>query len=235
MKRYLTALALVLALGGAAGCAEYTTTGVPADGATGAAEAGEALAPDADPLVGTSWKLTSSTSSADLADFAITATFAEGTMSGQAPVNSYNAAYTVEADTQIQIGPVASTKMAGEPAAMTAEGAYFALLEQVTGFVVSPEELQLTADGEAVLVYGPASGAGEGADPGAEQAAATQEFADTLVGKTAEDAEAATAEAGFQYRVVSEDGEDKPVTADYIPTRVNVTLEDGEVTKAGVG
>lgn len=235
MKRYLSALALVLAIGGAAGCAEYTTTGLPAEEASGP-EVGESPAAHSDPLAGTSWKLKSTTSSAKLADFAITAAFDEGSMAGQAPVNSYNAAYEVEGE-ELQIGPVASTKMAGEPAAMTAEGAYFAILEQVTGFVVSSEELQLTADGEAVLVYGPATGTevGEGADPGAEQAATTQEFADTLVGKTAEEAEAATAEAGFEYRVISEDGKDMPVTADYIPTRVNVTIEDGEITKASVG
>lgn len=230
MKRLASALALVLALGTTAGCAEYTTTGVPQEGAQANAE--ESLAPGTDPLVGTSWVLTSAESSAaDLATFPITATFEEGVMSGKAPVNNYTAAYEVEADTEIQIGPVAATKMAGPPEAMTAEGAYFALLEQVTGFVVSGEQLQLIADSEPVLVYSPA-GAEGAADPATAQA---QAVADTLVGMSAEEAEKAVVAAGLTWRVVAEDGSFKAVTSDYRPDRVNVEITDGTVTTATVG
>jgi heat shock protein HslJ len=230
MKRLASALALVLALGTTAGCAEYTTTGVPQEGAE--TKSGESLAPGEDALVGTSWVLESAESSAaDLATFPITATFEEGVMSGKAPVNTYNAAYQVEADTEIQIGPVASTKMAGPPEAMTAEGAYFALLEQVTGFVVSSEQLQLVADGEPVLVYAPAPAAGTD-DPATAEA---QAVADSLVGKSAEEAEKAVLAAGLTWRVIAEDGSFNAVTGDYRVDRVNVEITDGTVTTATVG
>jgi heat shock protein HslJ len=231
MKRLASALALVLALGTTAGCAEYTTTGAPQEGAE-VSEAGETLAPGVDPLVGTSWVLKSASSStADLTTFPITASFAEGAMSGKAPVNTYTATYEVEADTQIQIGPVAATKMAGPAAAMAAEGAYFALLEQVTGFVVSSEELQLIANDEPVLVY-------EAGDQAAAEDPATKEaqaVADTLVGQTAEEAEKAVVAAGLTWRVIAEDGKFAAVTSDYNPARVNVEVTDGKVTAASVG
>lgn len=234
MKRLATALALVIALGTTAGCAQYTTTGAPQEGAE-ETQSKETLAPGEDPLVGTSWTLKSAESTtADLTAFPITASFAEGVMSGQAPVNTYTAAYEVEGDTEIRFGPVASTKMAGAPEAMAAEGAYFALLEQVTGFVVSDEELQLIAASEPVLVFTPApdKGASGSADP-AE--AAAREAAESIVGMPAEEAEKAVLAAGLTWRVIAEEGDFKAVTSDYIPSRVNVELNDGKVTTATVG
>ena len=231
MKRFASALALVLALGGTAGCADYTTTGVPAEEGNEVTEVGESLAPGVDPLVGTSWTLTSAESTvADLATFPITATFEEGVLSGQAPVNSYTASYEVEADTEIQIGPIAATKMAGPAAAMAAEGAYFTLLEQVTGFVVSSEELQLIAEGEPILVYAPAEEETE--DPAAAEAEA---LATTLIGMSAEEAEEAVTEAGLTYRVIAEDGVYNAVTSDYNPSRINVEITSGTITTASVG
>lgn len=232
MKRLASALALLIALGGTAGCAEYTTTGVPQEGGQEVSEVGESLAPGVDPLVGTSWTLKEAESTAaDLTAFPITAVFEEGTMSGKAPVNSYTAPYEVEADTEIQIGPVAATKMAGPPAAMAAEGAYFALLDQVSGFVVSSEQLQLIANGEPVLVYEPAT-ADEPSDPAAAQA---ESVATSVVGLSAEEAEKVVAEAGLTYRVIAEDGVFNAVTSDYNPARVNVEITGGKVTSASVG
>lgn len=234
MRRHAAALALVVALGSTSGCADLNTTGTRADGSepTGVAES---IGPQVDPLVGTGWELTgSSLDSIDLASFGITAEFAEGTLSGQAPVNRYNASYEVAAEGNgIEIGPIAATKMAGEPAAMAAEGAFFALLSTVTGFEQSAEELVLLAEEAPVLEFEPAGAMG--GDQMDEEAAATQAFADTLVGMTAQEAQDAVEAKGLTYRVLSEDGQENAVTADYRPDRINVEIEDGTVTKATVG
>jgi heat shock protein HslJ len=233
MKRPLSAVALALLLATTAGCADYTTTGVPqADGE--AAPATESLAPAEDPLAGTSWALESSTA-ADLASFPINASFTDGLMAGQAPVNTYTTSYEVQADDQIELGPVATTKMAGEPAAMQAETEFLQLLEEVDGFVVSDTQLQLIAGDEAVLTFKPGTAGGTSTDQMEAETAKTEAFAQTLVGKSAADAEAATTEAGFTYRVISEDGQPQAVTSDYRTDRVTVELVDGKVTKATAG
>ena len=76
-----TSLALLLMVGLAGGCAEYTTTGEPADDPS-VGGVGGSLAPVTDRLAGTAWKLeTSSADSVDLEKFDITADFAEGQVS----------------------------------------------------------------------------------------------------------------------------------------------------------
>lgn len=93
MRRHATAVALLLVVGSISGCAEYTTTGVPADSATLEGVA-ESIAPRSDPLIGTSWTLASTSDpTLDLAGLPITAMFGEGLLSGQAPVNTYRAPY----------------------------------------------------------------------------------------------------------------------------------------------
>jgi hypothetical protein len=107
------------------------------------------------------------------------------------------------------------------------------------------------------LVLGSASGCAErtttGLDPDATEAASSagmeggegmvdqmgaegiEQFAESLIGLTDGQAEEATEEAGFTYRVVSIDGEPLAVTLDYRTDRVNVSLEDDVVVEATVG
>lgn len=73
---------------------------------------------------------------------------------------------------------------------------------------------------------------GEATDPALAEA---QEVADTLVGMQSADAQTAVEKAGLTYRVVAEDGQAKPATSDYRPDRINVEIEEGQVTKASVG
>ena len=60
-------------------------------------------------------------------------------------------------------------------------------------------------------------------------------FAVSLIGQSAKQAKAAIAEAGYEARVVSVDGDVRPVTMDYRPDRINLTIVDKVVTKATVG
>ena len=89
-------------------------------------------------------------SGAEAAD--VTAVFAAGELSGSGGVNRYSATYEIGADGAITISTPAATLMAGPPAAMEQEQAYFAALEQVAGFSVTADSLTLTDDQGAVLV-----------------------------------------------------------------------------------
>jgi hypothetical protein len=68
-----------------------------------------------------------------------------------------------------------------------------------------------------------------GADDAATEATATggsvSPGVPDVIGDTVEDATATLEAAGFSLRVVQRDGEDLPVTADFIDNRVNVAVE----------
>jgi heat shock protein HslJ len=89
-------------------------------------------------------------SGADAAD--VTAVFAAGELSGSGGVNRYTATYETAADGVITISLPAATLMAGPPAAMEQEQAYFAALEQVAGFSATAASLTLTDELGSVLV-----------------------------------------------------------------------------------
>jgi hypothetical protein len=70
----------------------------------------------------------------------------------------------------------------------------------------------------------------DGLDPGEAQT-----VAEGLVGSTEEEAVATVEAAGFVARVIARDGEDLAVTDDYRVDRINLRIEGGVVTGAGVG
>jgi hypothetical protein len=92
------------------------------------------------------------------------------------------------------------------------------------------EEVAVQEAGEGA---GEAHGGGSGEETGEMEQ--TEAFAETVVGMTADEAQAATEAAGYTYRVVEIDGEPQAVTLDYRIDRVNVALEDDVVTSASVG
>jgi heat shock protein HslJ len=150
-----------------------------------------------------------------------TVTFDAGRLSGSAQVNSYSAMVTAGTDGSLDIGPIARTEMAGEPELMQAEDRYFALLDRVDGWQGDGTQLFLTAGDETLLRYAlPDSPAAFGA---------------TLVGLPVAEARAAARDEGYAFRVISVDGESKPVTMDYNPQRLNAAVVDGRVTEVTVG
>ena len=60
-------------------------------------------------------------------------------------------------------------------------------------------------------------------------------FAEGLVGMDTAEAQAATEEAGYTYRVGEIDGEPQAATLDYRLDRINVSLEDDVVTAVTIG
>jgi heat shock protein HslJ len=171
-------------------------------------------------LPGEEWVFTGGTVTPDPASFGVTVAFDGSELSGKGPVNRYNATVTV-GPSVISMGPIAATKMAGPDDALAAEQAYFAALQNVSTWEVADETLSLTDGAGIVLVY---------AAPGSPGA-----FAVSLIGQSTKQAKAAIAEAGYEARVVSVDGDVRPVTMDYRPDRINVTIVDKVVTNATVG
>ncbi len=233
MKRLASTVAVLIAVGTLSACADYTTTGVPQD------DKGQPIEQTAPALAGTSWQLdTAEGAAVDLRAFPITLAFDESLLSGQAAVNTYRAEYHADETGGLEIGEIASTKMAGSEEAMAAEAAYLKVLSEVDGFTVSTSQLNLRSHGTIVLSFvvgGATPAASESSDPLADEAAKNQKVADAVVGMTEADAQAAVQEAGLQFRVLSVDGQPNMATTDYRVDRVNVDIEDGKVTKATIG
>ncbi|MFT4213677.1 MAG: hypothetical protein QM622_02735 [Microbacterium sp.] len=58
---------------------------------------------------------------------------------------------------------------------------------------------------------------------------------DTLLGLTVEDASARISEAGGEVRVIAEDGTCHDLTADYQADRVDLAIDGGTISWAGIG
>lgn len=216
--RYLPAIGLVAALC-ACGSDEPQAAQSPSPPATTAA----AAELPAELAEGQEWVLVDArdvSGPKDPASYRVVLTFESGEAFGRAPVNTYTAALEA-GDGQIRIGTITSTEMGGEPAQMAAEDLYFDLLQRVDGYTGDGEQLTLLADEQPLLRYG------------LEGSAAV--FGAGLVGLKVATARARAKAEGFEFRVVSVDGEGRSVTLDYRPDRLNATVVDGRVTEVTTG
>ena len=132
----------------AAACS--TGGGASAAPASEAASAAGSAAPLS--LDGTTWLLTDYISP-DGQSYTVPAavtpqlSFAGGQLTGNAGCNTFNATYTVTGDA-IEIGPIASTKMACAEPMATVEAAYLAALDSVNKVAILQDgKLQLWDDG----------------------------------------------------------------------------------------
>ena len=83
----------------------------------------------------------------------IGALFENGRVSGSAGVNTYSAPYEVSG-ASLDIGPAASTLMAGPPEAMELEASYLAALERAASFSVGEGRLTIyDSEGNAALFF----------------------------------------------------------------------------------
>ena len=109
----------------------------------------------ADPsaLQGLPWVLVSGLDVEGWEETAPSATFEEGRLAGSTGCNQFTASYTLAGDA-LEIGPIASTRMACTPPADSVERDYVAALEQVRAWQVENGELMLVdADETEVLRY----------------------------------------------------------------------------------
>ena len=84
-------------------------------------------------------------------DAAPTATFDDGRLTGSTGCNRYTGPYSVEGET-LQLGAVASTRMACVPPADAVEREFLAALEQVARWRSDLDGLVLMDDGDAELL-----------------------------------------------------------------------------------
>lgn len=78
-------------------------------------------------------------------------TLAAGKASGNGGVNSFSGSYEAKGGDSLTFGPLASTQMAGEPAAMEQESAFFKALEDTRHFEINAGELVLSDLGNNTL------------------------------------------------------------------------------------
>jgi heat shock protein HslJ len=137
LRAVLVPIPLLLALGLAAGCGG--DAGSSSDPAT---------------LEGVVWVLGSGLDVDGWEAVAPDATFEEETVSGSTGCNRYTGPYTVDGDT-LEIGVLATTRMACAPPADAVELAYIAAFEQVAQWRTEGGELVLLdSDGAELLRYG---------------------------------------------------------------------------------
>ncbi len=82
----------------------------------------------------------------------ISARFVGGTVSGHAGINRYRADYRLEGG-RLELGPAATTLMAGDPDAMRAEHDYLQLLGAIDGYRLEGDRLVLTDRGDVPILW----------------------------------------------------------------------------------
>jgi heat shock protein HslJ len=155
----MAAIAAALLIPTLAACSsDSTSTSTTSPAASEAPVAGNGTAPlptGGAELANTRWTLSGASYDTAVTEASgITLDFAEADASGNGGVNTYNASYTSAADGSLTFGPIASTKMAGEQAAMDAEATYLEALQSVTGYSVNSEGLlDLFAGPDQILTF----------------------------------------------------------------------------------
>jgi heat shock protein HslJ len=82
----------------------------------------------------------------------ISARFVGGTVSGHAGINRYRADYRLH-DGDLELGPAATTLMAGDPDAMRAEHDFLQLLGAIDGYRIEDGGLVLTDRGDVPILW----------------------------------------------------------------------------------
>ena len=116
---------------------------------------GEDEGSSADPMTleGVPWILVSGLDVAGWEEVAPSATFEGGSVAGSTGCNAFTASYTADGDA-LELGPIASTRMACPPPADAVEREYVAALERVTAWRSENGELALLdSDETEVLRY----------------------------------------------------------------------------------
>jgi heat shock protein HslJ len=157
-SRLVAGIAAALLIPTLAACSSDSASTTTTPAASEAASAGTGTAPlptGGAELANTKWKLSGLATDTSVTESSgITLDFAEADASGNAGVNTYNASYTAAADGSLTFGPIASTKMAGDQAAMDLEAKYLEALQSVTGYSVNAQGLlDLFAGPDQILTF----------------------------------------------------------------------------------
>ena len=138
--RYLVSLAVLVGIATLAACG-------------GDEDGGEAGSADVSSIEGVPWVLASGVDVEGWEEVAPSATFEDGRVSGSTGCNRFTGSYTIDGET-LELGQIASTRMACLPPGDAVEQAYLAALGRVAAWSVEDDELALLdADDEEVLRY----------------------------------------------------------------------------------
>lgn len=163
--------------------------------------------------------------------------FADGDLAASAGCNTLTGAAEI-VDGVLQVGQLASTRMACEPALMEQDQWLSEFLTANPTATIDDGTLTLTANETAIdLVILETVGFADSPIGGPESEAQVLALCEELLAKGATESEAqqATEQAGLMFRVLSREGEEFPATMDYRVERLNVRIADGVVTECTVG
>ena len=141
-----------------AGVLVVTVAGCGSDDSGGSSTTSSRASTSSESLTGTRWQLRDA-SDLPTNGVAVTAEFADGTMSGSSGCNTYRASYTTEGS-DLTIGPdIATTQIACEAGPGQVETAYLQRLPRVRSYEIDGRSMVLRdAEGAALLVYGAVDG-----------------------------------------------------------------------------
>ena len=168
----------------------------------------------------------------------ITIAFSGGRVSIKAGCNTMVGSAAI-VDGVLNTGELASTMMACEPALMD-QDAWLTRVLSAGPTVTRPDDHSITlTSGGTVIDLAVVETVGENDTPlGDENSQAqAQALCDDLIAKkaTETDAQAAAEQAGMLFRVGTREGESFPMTMDFRPNRITVTIEGGVVTECTTG
>lgn len=171
-------------------------------------------------------------------DQPISIRFADGQVSIQAGCNTMVGSAAI-VDGVLNVGELASTRMACEQALMD-QDAWLARVLSAGPTVTRPDDQSITVtSGGTVIDLVVLETVGENDTPlGDENSQAqAQALCDDLIAKkaTEADAQVAAEQAGMLFRVGTREGESFPMTMDFRPNRITVTIEGGVVTQCTTG
>lgn len=163
--------------------------------------------------------------------------FGERDLSAKAGCNTLTASAQIT-DGVLEVGPVASTRMACDPALMEQDQWLAEFLSANPTATIDDDTLILTAhdtsiDLKVLETVGLADSPIGGPDSEAQVKALCEEL--LAQGATEAQAQQATEQAGLIFRVLAREGEEFPATMDYRVERLNVRIDGGVVTECTVG
>lgn len=163
--------------------------------------------------------------------------FGESDISAKAGCNTMTGGASIT-DGVLTVDPLASTRMACEPALMEQDQWISDFLTSKPTATISDGTLTLAANDTAIdLVILETVGFADSPVGGPEAEAQVTALCEQLLADRATEAEAqqATEQAGLMFRVLSREGEQFPATMDYRVERLNVRIEGGVVTECTAG
>lgn len=163
--------------------------------------------------------------------------FGGSDLAAQAGCNTLTGGASIT-DGVLEVGQLASTRMACDPALMEQDQWLSEFLTSNPAATIDDGTLTLTSNDTVIdMAILETVGFADSPIGGPESEAQVVALCEQLLadGATESEAQQATEQAGLVFRVLSREGEDFPATMDLRPERLNVRIEGGIVTECTSG